>query len=366
VPRNTAKDPPKTTIHLGVHPMIDPSKASGARIRAPRPLADAERLRQAIGTCGLGLWEWHVADDLCHIDPHGCELLRLPREVSLFPTRRFLRLVHRSDIPGLKESIRASFSSGCELSHEFRLRRRETGEIRWVALKSCIVERDDDGEPLVVAGLGFDVTTRRREQEARELLNQEFAHRMKNMLSVVGSIVTMSGEHRPEARDFVAAFQARLGSLAATHELLTQADGRPIALGRLFEKVLAPLGVLERIDAAGDREFLLGAHDAQTVALVMHELATNAIKYGALSNSAGRVALAFEVKIGERADEQPTLTLRWEEVGGPTIAVPVNRGFGLTLLERLTRRNEQMEPVFEWRAAGLYCCFSLRVISAGR
>ena len=346
--------------------MSDPRKASGARVRAPRPLADAERLRHAIGTCGLGIWEWHVADDVCHVDPHGCELLGLPREVSLIPTSRFLQLVHASDIPGLKESIRAAFSSGCELSHEFRLRRSDTGEIRWVALKSCIVERDDDGEPLVVAGLGFDVTKRRQEQEARELLNQELAHRMKNLLSVVGSIVTMSGEHRPEARDFVTSVQARLGSLAATHELLTQADGRPIALGSLFEKVLAPLGVLERIDAAGDRDFLLGAHDAQTIALVMHELATNAIKYGALSNGAGRVAVTFEVAIGERAAEQPLLTLRWEENGGPATAAPTSKGFGLTLLERLTRRNEQTEPVFEWRAAGLYCCVSLRVISASR
>ncbi|HEU0018427.1 MAG TPA: PAS domain-containing protein, partial [Methyloceanibacter sp.] len=190
--------------------MIDPSRAAGAPIRTPRPLADAERLRLAVGTCGLGLWEWHVADDLCHLDAHSCALLGLKREVSLFPTRRFLRFVHRADIRALKEAIRASFDSGRELSHEFRLRRRDTGEIRWLALKSCIVERDDDGEPLVVAGLSFDVTSRRREQEAKELLNQELAHRMKNMLSVVGSIVTMSGEHRPEARDFVASIQARL------------------------------------------------------------------------------------------------------------------------------------------------------------
>ena len=82
--------------------MIDPSKVSGAPIRAPRPLADAERLRLAIGTCGLGLWEWHVAENLCHIDPHACALLGMQREVSLFPTSRFLRLVHRADIPGLK------------------------------------------------------------------------------------------------------------------------------------------------------------------------------------------------------------------------------------------------------------------------
>jgi two-component sensor histidine kinase len=125
-------------------------------------------------------------------------------------------------------------------------------------------------------------------------------------------------------------------------------------------------GRTSRIDAAGNREFLLGAYDAQTIALVMHKLATNAIKYGALSNGAGRVALAFEVTIGERADERPMLTLRWEEIGGPATAAPVNRGFGLTVLERLTRRNEQAEPVFERRAAGFYCCFSLRLISAGR
>ena len=227
--------------------MIDPSKVSGAPIRSPRPLADAERLRQAIGTCGLGLWEWHVAENLCHLDPHACTLLRTTEgRLAVSRPGRFLRLVHRADIAGLKEAILASFHSGRELSHEFRLRRRETGEVRWLALKSCIVERDDDGEPLVLAGLGFDVTARRQEQEARELLNQELAHRMKNMLSLVGSIVSMSGERRPEARDFVTSFQARLASLAATHELLTQADGRPIALGRLFEKVLAPLGVLER------------------------------------------------------------------------------------------------------------------------
>ena len=80
----------------------------------------------------------------------------------------------------------------------------------------------------------------------------------------------------------------------------------------------------------------------------------------------GRVAVTFEVKIDGRPDEQPLLILRWEENGGPATALPADRGFGLTLLERLTRRNEQAEPVFEWRAAGLYCCFSLRIVPVGR
>ena len=91
--------------------------------------------------------------------------------------------------------------------------------------------------------------------------------------------------------------------------------------------------------------------------------ATNAIKYGALSNGAGRVAAYLRGGVDGRPDEQPLLILRWEENGGPATALPADRGFGLghTLLERLARRNEQAEPVFEWRAAGLYCCFSLRV-----
>ena len=71
--------------------MIDPSKVSGAPVRSPRPSADAERLRQTIGTCGLGLWEWHVAENLCHLDPHACALLGLQREGSLFPTSRLLQ-----------------------------------------------------------------------------------------------------------------------------------------------------------------------------------------------------------------------------------------------------------------------------------
>jgi two-component sensor histidine kinase len=205
--------------------MIDPSKASGALRRAPRPLADKDRLRQAVGACGLGLWELHVADGLCHLDHEAAALLGLPPDASLLPTARLLSLVHESDVAALKEAILALLDSGCECAHEFRVRRSDGGDVRWLAFKSCILDRGDEGEVVVVAGVLFDVTARRYEQEAKELLNQELAHRMKNMLSVIGSIVTMSGEHRPEARDFVTALQARLSSLAPTHALLTKSEG---------------------------------------------------------------------------------------------------------------------------------------------
>jgi two-component sensor histidine kinase len=341
--------------------MTGPSNAFGARASVPQPFADASRLRKTVTVCGLGLWEWHVTEDRCVIDPLVCDLLGLAAGTSSLPMRRLLRLVHQSDRAGLAQAMLASFDSNSEVAREVRVCRHDSGDVRWLALKACIAERDGDGEPLIVAGLAFDVTARRQEQEARELLNQELAHRMKNMLSVVGSIVTMSGEHRPEAREFIASLQSRLASLAATHALLTQVDWRPIALGQLFEKVLAPLGVIERIDVAGHHDFLLGAHDAQTLALVLHELATNAIKYGALSNGAGRVALSVEIIKGLRRDEQPLLVLRWEEIGGPAVNEPSIKGFGLTLLERLTRRNAHVEPVLQWGAGGFVCSLSMRM-----
>ncbi len=345
--------------------MIDPSSASGVRGCAPSPFAADERLQRAVEACGVALWEWRIGEDLCLLTSCSCQLLGLPAGTSSVSPGRFLSLVHGDDVPALKQALGAALRAEDGLAHEFRIRREDTGEIRWLSVRARMVERGDNGETSVLSGLCADATKLKHEQEARELLSQELAHRMKNILSIVGSLVTLSGEHRPEARDFVTSFQARLGSLAATHELLIQADWRPIALGRLVEKVLAPIGALDRTDMTGNSSFLLGSHDAQTLALVLHELATNAIKYGALSNGHGRVLLAFEVKWERRLDEHPLLLLRWEEAGGPAVASPSAKGFGLTLLERLTRRNEQVDQVLEWRHTGLFCCVSFRLVPIG-
>jgi len=341
--------------------MIDPSGTSVTRGSAPTPFADEARLRRAIAASDAALWEWRFAGDLILLTPSARELLGWTGSLPVSPGR-FLNRVHRDDRVGLRHAVEAAFRGEDDLCHEFRIKQESTGEVRWIAVKARVIERGANGEALVMARSAADVTIFKAEQEARELLSQELAHRMKNVLSIVGSLVTLSGEHRPEAREFVTSFQARLGSFAATHELLIQSDWRPIALGQLVEKVLAPLGALDRVDIAGNQAFLLASHDAQTLALVLHELATNAIKHGALSNGEGRVALALEVKWERRPDDHPLLILRWEENGGPACKTARVKGFGLTLLERLMRRHEKVEQVLEWRPEGLFCCVSLRVI----
>ncbi len=337
--------------------MTEQYHASEARNPALPSFTGEISLAGMAEACGVGLWQWRVAGDVCHLNASCRELLGLPPGTSTIPVRRFVQLVHGGGL-GALEAARAAPRAEAAPMGEFKIHRADTGEPRWLSVRSCWLEGTNGGGP-VLAGLCLDVTALRQEQEAKDLLNQEAGHRMKNLLSVVGSLATLSGEHRPEARDFVASFQSRLNSLAATHTLLVQSNWRPIGFAGLIEKVLTPLGVADRIEISGGTQFLLGSHDAHTLALVLHELATNALKYGALSNGDGRVRLEVEVRPVD--GDTPTLLLRWEELDGPAVTPPTAKGFGLTLLTRLTRSQEQCDPLLQWRASGLLCtaCFKL-------
>ena len=223
-----------------------------------------------------------------------------------------------------------------------------------------MVERDLSEAGTILAGASHDVTERRLKQEATELLNRELSHRIKNVLSVVGSLATMSGEHRPETSAYIAAFQARLNNLAAAHDLLIQAEWGPVGLDGLAERTLASIGVRDRVDLAASG-LVVGSHDTQTVALVLHELGTNAIKYGALSNGDGRVALRFELRPEPGGADPTTLIILWQETGGPEVVPPLSKGFGINLLERLARRQEPDAPVLDWAPHGLRCNITLRL-----
>jgi two-component sensor histidine kinase len=325
----------------------------------PPLLADAGRLGRAIEAGGAALWEWHIAEDEMQVTPKLAELLGLFPPLFAFPASRFFALVQPNDIALLRAAMSEAVTTGATFAHEFRIRRENTGELRFLCSEGRVVERDGSGAATVLSGSSHDVTERRLKQEASDLLNRELSHRVKNLLSVVGSLATMSSEHRPETRDYVAAFQARLNNLAAAHDLLIQADWGPVTLDGLAERTLASIGVRGRVDLVASG-LVVGAHDTQTVALVLHELGTNAIKYGALSNDSGRVGLSFEMREADAGDSG-TLVILWRETGGPEVIPPLSKGFGINLLERLARRQEPGIPVLEWVPEGLCCNIMLRL-----
>lgn len=199
---------------------------------------------------------------------------------------------------------------------------------------------------------GADVTERTRAEHAQRLLMRELQHRIKNTLATVRAIAARSARTTPDPQLFIRAFEDRLIALATSHELLTQGGWEGADVRDLIERELCPYDAT-RLRLAGDRR-QIPPQAAVPLSLAIHELATNAAKYGALSAASGRVDIEWwtEEKMGRRR-----LRVHWRESGGPTVAGPSRRGFGTELLDGMMRRGA--EPVLDFARDGLRCTFEL-------
>lgn len=199
---------------------------------------------------------------------------------------------------------------------------------------------------------GADVTERIRAEQTQRLLMRELQHRIKNTLATVRAIAARSARTSPDPQVFIKAFEDRLIALATSHELLTQGGWEGADVRDLIERELRPYDVT-RLRLAGDRR-QVPPQAAVPLSLAIHELATNAAKYGALSADSGRVDVEWwtEEKMG-----QHRLRVHWRESGGPPVEGPSRRGFGTELLDGMMRRGA--DPVLDFARTGLRCTFEL-------
>jgi two-component sensor histidine kinase len=191
------------------------------------------------------------------------------------------------------------------------------------------------GVLLLAIGLGFAVrmaTTIARGERLHDLLIEELNHRVKNTLAILQAIAAQT--FRSATRAEREKFEGRLGALAEAHNLLSQEKWQGSELAQVIERVLQPYVLTnpERVKMFGP-SVPLSPRFAVVLSMILHEIATNAAKYGALSNDSGRVTLDWEI-----LDEIPRkLRLIWTEAGGPPVVAPVQRGFGSRLIERSAR-----------------------------
>lgn len=225
---------------------------------------------------------------------------------------------------GFVEAMQALLDRGeaSETLHH-RLIRADGAAIDGEWYCSSLTEADGRG---TLALQVLDVTERRRAEETQALLVGELNHRVKNSLATVQAIATQSVRHAASPQEFLATFTGRLQALARAHSLLSAATWEGASVGRLIEEQLS-LGAVapERLAASGP-DAQLAPEPALRLALVFHELVTNAIKYGALSNATGRVDVTWHTHEGN-------LVLDWRESGGPPVRQPERSGFGSRLIE---------------------------------
>lgn len=210
---------------------------------------------------------------------------------------------------------------------------------------------DDDGLLLYFFGSQADVTAQHRAldlEAAEHALLREIDHRAKNVLALVQGIVRLS--NADDAATYAAAVQGRIDTLAGAHALLADGRWRPVMLDRLVQMVTKPYG-LRRVALDGP-PLAIGASQVQPLALVLHEIMSNAARFGGLSATAGAMSIAWRNGGG-------TASLHTAETGGPPPATVRKSGFGLTMIEAIVRRQLRGEVDYDWAPAGLECRISL-------
>jgi two-component system, chemotaxis family, CheB/CheR fusion protein len=215
---------------------------------------------------------------------------------------------------------------GERMEHYDTVRRRKDGSLIDISLTVSPL-KDADGRIIGASKIARDITDRKRAQEQQKLLVNEMQHRIKNSLATVQAIATQTLDQHANERD---AFIARLHALARAHDLLTSETWQRAPLRAIVTRVLEPFQekLNERITIDGPDDLWLDSTKSVAVAMALHELATNAVKYGALSNGGGRVTISWEQCQAHR------VKLVWQENGGPMVSPPKQKGFGSHLIER--------------------------------
>jgi PAS domain S-box-containing protein len=319
------------------------------RWRAEAALRESEaRYRATQEHAGVGIGEVDAQGRFLRVNAALCAITGYAEDELL--ARSVFAITHPDDAWAERaEYARLVAGAIATYAREKRYRRQD-GVERWVEVAATAV-RDPAGRFLHGVRVVQDVTERKLAEARQRLLLGELNHRVKNTLAVVQALARQTAAPAGASGDLARTFLGRLRALAAAHELLTEARWAGTRLATLVRRVLAPHAGPERVLVAVGEE-LLPAALTQDLALVLHELATNALMHGALSRPGGRVRV--EGGVADGADGG-VLRLVWGETGGGPVEPPGRPGFGTALITQALAHTHGGAVELDWRRAGLIC-----------
>ena len=315
-------------------------------------LSESERRRTlALAAGQMGSWDWDVINGDCQWDAGQYRIFGVDPgklQLSLEAVRPF---IHPEDLAKIESIVRQGATDTNTFQTEVRIL-RPNGETRWCICAAAMTS-DSNGRITRVSGVTIDITELKEAEARRMLLVKEVDHRARNALAIVQSIVRLT--KAPSIEAYVPIVEGRINALSNAHSLLSESRWEGADLVRLVDEELAPYRTsgTERVLVSGPT-VLLKPETAQIIAVVLHELATNAAKYGALSVLSGKVALDWEWQQGH-------LNLQWDERGGPAVRQPGTHGYGTKVISASIIQQLKGSAKFDWRPSGLRFTMSVAI-----
>jgi two-component sensor histidine kinase len=312
-------------------------------------LWEPENLVRAIEAAGVTLWSWNVDTDAFAMDDHAYDLWGIPRGIDV----QFEDLsahIHPAD----RDRVRAAFTATRAIvgPYEIDFRIMIGDELKWISARG---QGDDAGiVKRIMFGIFIDVTGRKQAEEGRELLAGEMSHRVKNLLAIASGLTAITSRSTTTTNDMARELTLRLTALGRAHDLVRPVPGQTEAasalLGDLLTVLLAPyddLGAFSGRIRVSVPRMRVGESATTILAMVVHELATNSLKHGALSVETGILDVSCSAQ-GE------AVTVIWTENGGPKVTPPTGPGgYGSRLVERSVTGHLRGSIDYHWAEEGV-------------
>lgn len=315
-----------------------------------------ERMQLALDAGRTGVWDWNLVTGEVHLDARVRQLWGFDAETPA-SLDMFRNALHPQDRKRSREAVETALDPEHDGDYEieYRVIGLKDRVERWVSIRGRTFF--DNGRPVRILGTARDITGRKqREQHVRVLL-RELVHRSKNLLAVVQAMSRQTAAGSPSVEEFQRKFGARLQALSMAHDLLISQDWRGASMHDLVRAQMAYC-----LDVSKDQlaqhtlidgpKLMLKPEAAQNIGLALHELATNALAYGALSRPDGAVSLKWGIEDGR-------LKIEWRESGGPSVATPPREGFGHKVVKRLVALALDGEATLNFPPDGLVWTLSI-------